>query len=68
MEATTLKRVFNYNGNQLSDIDPKMSPSAILKFHSNEHPELLNASIDAGDIKEDGCLHFEVKTNIGTKG
>ena len=44
-QATTLKRVFKFNGQTLADPHPDMTPEQVKNFYAPHHAELLNAGI-----------------------
>ena len=69
MEVTiqALKRVFMYGDRQLTDPNPNMIPKEVLKFYSNNYPELINSNI-AGPVLKDDKAIYEFKLSIGTKG
>jgi len=62
-----LVREFKYNKEVLLDIDPSLSPEAIMEIYSNQHPELLNASVTGPKIENDKAV-YEFSKNLGTKG
>lgn len=65
--AKQLARVFKYNGNEMSDPNPNLSPKEVMEIYSNQHPELLNANVKGPEIKE-GKAIYEFSKQIGTKG
>ena len=62
-----LPRVFMHSGRELSDIDPKLSPEAVMDIYVNQYPELLNAKISNPEIKNDKAVYTFSKS-LGTKG
>ena len=66
-ELTTLpvKRTFNYNGMNLDDPDPSMSPEQVLEFHALLHAELTNAKLKGPNIGADGLQTYLVEVRIG---
>jgi PRTRC genetic system protein C len=57
-----LKRVFVYNGKRLNDPNSSLTPSEVMDFHSDEFPELVNATMRGPSIKNEVAeFVFEVK-------
>lgn len=67
LEVTGLKRIFVYNGTELTDPNPELTPDEVLAFYSNSYPELTTSSVH-GQITEKGTMEYQFKTTIGTKG
>lgn len=67
MEINEIPRVFKYDKKDLPDPNPKWSTKQVVDFYSSGYPELVNATIDGGEFK-DNQMTFEIKTVIGTKG
>ncbi len=60
-----IKRVFIYEGKELPDIDPSMTPDEIRQHYGNFFPELYNADIKETVDKENTLFTFNRR--IGTK-
>ncbi len=72
-EATTAvlaapKRKFIFNGMELADPDPNMTPDQVTVFHSALRTELTNATIKGPKRNADGIDEYEFKVNIGRFG
>lgn len=66
--APRVRRIFSFNGAQLADPDPKMTPDEVRKFYSsNGYPTLTNASITGPETK-DGKQIYSLKAAVGSKG
>jgi PRTRC genetic system protein C len=59
------KRSFNYNGMQLDDPDPSMSPEKVIEFHALLHAELTNATVKGPSVGGDGTQNYQVEVQIG---
>ena len=61
-----LERVFRAEikgkSTDFEDPDPKRTPSKVLEFIANEHPELVNCTVDP-PVNEDGKLIYYIKTS-----
>ena len=62
-----LKRVFKYNGRNLPDPDPAMSPDEVRTFYASAYPELQSGVVEGPD-DEGNKLVFELRRALGTKG
>ncbi|MFN3650053.1 MAG: PRTRC system protein C [Armatimonadota bacterium] len=60
-------RVFMYNGAQLEDPDPSMSPDDVRKQYAAVYPALTNAGI-VGPKQSGDVATYEFKVSVGTKG
>lgn len=67
MEITQAQRIFKYKDKEFADPNPTMTPKQVLNFYANDYPELLNASINAGEF-QDNKLVYEIKAVLGQKG
>lgn len=64
--ATTLpKRIINYNGMKLEDIDPSLPIEKVLEFHIPLRAELTNTTLKGPSIGADGTLTYHVEARIG---
>lgn len=64
---TTIARVFSYNGVELPDIDPNMSPDEVRDVYSAQYADLTTA--DVLDHGITGEVHrFEFRKKVGDKG
>lgn len=67
LEVKALTRVFQYNGLDLADIDPTLSPGKVKDVYSHMYPELSTAEIE--DLGQQGDrLVYKFKRSAGTKG
>ncbi len=63
-----VRRVFHFNGANLTDPDPSMSPEEVKKMYaSSGYPALTNASVTGPETK-DGKAVYTFKAAVGTKG
>ncbi|WP_298150601.1 PRTRC system protein C [Flavobacterium sp.] len=53
MQVTKLTRVFSYNGMELADPDPSVSPNKVAEFYSALYPELAVCTVNEGVISGD---------------
>lgn len=67
LQIAPVKRVFQYQGMQLPDIDPELTPEEIRDVYSAQYGELTTAQIiDAG--VEEGVHRYEFQRKVGEKG
>jgi PRTRC genetic system protein C len=59
-------RVFMYNGQRLSDVDPNKTPEQIKEIHASDHPELTTCKVQF--TKKDGKDEYSFVKAVGTKG
>lgn len=52
---------------ELPDPSPTMSPDKVREFYEDDYPDLVNAKVSSGDIKDD-CIEYEFNRSLGTKG
>lgn len=62
-----LPRVFNFNGMELIDPDPDMTPEQVKQLYAVSYPELTNAAISGPEVIG-GRRVFKFTREIGTKG
>ena len=62
------KRIFNYNGKQLEDPDPTMTPQQVLEFHTLLNAELTNSELKGPVVGSDGVESYNLEVKIGTDG
>ena len=67
IEAKVLSRSFTYNGVNLPDPDPRMSPDEVKAVYSHQYPELATAAITGPDASGEHLVYSFVRA-IGTKG
>ena len=60
-------RVFLYNGTELPDPGPHMSPTQVRDLYSASFPELTSAEIEGPIVRADK-LKYEFRRAAGTKG
>ena len=61
-----MARVFVYDGKELPDPDPNMSPEEVRQFMTSFYTELANAETKQSKRGDDDI--FEFKKRVGTKG
>ena len=62
-----LTRVFQWNGLEMPDPNPRLSAEEALKVLGTVHPELNNASLDGPSFQADRQV-YTCSTRLGTKG
>lgn len=62
-----ITRTFEYNGMKLDDPAGHMTPEQVKEHFSLIYPELLNASIDGPELKND-VHHYKFYKAAGGKG
>ena len=62
-----MSRIFMYNGMQLEDPDPAVSPEEVKNIYSGVYSELVQAKIE-GPLEKDGNVVFTFRRVVGTKG
>lgn len=68
MNSERVRRVFHFNGANLTDPDPGMSPEEVKKMYaSSSYPALTNASVTGPETKG-GKQVYTFKAAVGTKG
>jgi PRTRC genetic system protein C len=65
--AKALKRVFVWNGTQLKDPDPALSPKEVRDVLAMAYPGITTAEIEGPDEKN-GKLEYRFVKAVGTKG
>lgn len=68
MQIEAAKRVFKYKGQELPDLDKKLSPEEIVKAYAETHPELTNASPGSPNIQDDGTVVYDIAVTTGRFG
>ncbi|OZA27499.1 MAG: carbamoylphosphate synthase large subunit [Hydrogenophilales bacterium 17-61-9] len=64
---TTITRIFAYNGMELPDIDPGMSPTEVRDVYSAQYADLTTAEVVDHGI-ENGTQRYEFLKQVGDKG
>ena len=64
---TRERRQFVFNGTNLADPDPALSPAEVKEIYSAQYAQLTNASIEGPESK-DGKTVYTFKAAVGTKG
>lgn len=64
--TTAVQRKFVFNGMELADPDPKMTPQKVCEFHSLLHAELTNAVVKGPTKTADGCDEYKFVPQVGT--
>lgn len=69
-QTTTLKpkRKFIFNGMELLDPDPNMTPDKVREFHSLLRSELTNSSVKGPTRNSDGVDEYKFELNVGKFG
>ncbi len=67
LDIKSLKRVFKYDGKELSDPNISLSPDEVMSFYSNTYPELTTSAVHGPEINGDTAT-YTFKSTIGTKG
>jgi PRTRC genetic system protein C len=67
MGGRPLSRHFEFNGVQLPDIDPKLSPEEIRTLYSHQFPDIATATITGPEAVGDKLVYRFTRA-IGTKG
>ncbi len=67
MKVQALKRKFNYNGVDLPDPGPDLSPEQVREVFSANFPEITSAAIE-GPEQKGGALVYTFRRAAGTKG
>lgn len=71
LTSTELKRKFVYKKNNkeivLDDFNPNASADEILKFYSQQYPELTTATMKPPEFKGNDLV-FNISAEVGTKG
>lgn len=67
LQAVEIKRVFNYNGIDLSDPNPAMSVDEVKQFYAMQFPELTNAEAE-GPATANNVSKYVFKRAAGSKG
>ena len=62
-----MARKFKYNGMELADPDPKMTPDKVRDLLSVSYPDLATATVE-GPAKEGDDQVFTFKRAVGAKG
>lgn len=71
-ETTTVevkpKRNFLFNGMELADPDPAMTPDKVCEFHSLLRTELTNAVVKGPTRNADGVDEYKFELKVGKFG
>lgn len=75
IEESKLERVFKFNGKNLPDPDPEMTPKEVMELYSRQYPSLSNGEIagpyydgDQQNWKLEGKQGYAMSGKYGTKG
>jgi PRTRC genetic system protein C len=60
-------RLFRYNGIQLPDPSPDMTPEAVREMYADTHPEIMTATVD-GPKFEGNTMCFDFVRAVRDKG
>lgn len=67
MEFTLIRRIFEFEGQEFSDPNPKMSVDRVKAFLANEKPAIINATV-ISDTTEGNKRIIKLGKNAGTHG
>lgn len=67
MQTTTIKRGFQYNGQNLGDPNPQLSPKQVKEIFAAAKPELASAAIEGLELVNGRRIYRFVR-QVGTKG
>lgn len=67
LTATELPRRFAYNGTELPDPSPAMTPEQVRDVYSATYPELTSAVVEGPEFK-DGVARYEMVRAVRDKG
>lgn len=67
LNLSGLKRIFKYNGQELSDPEVSLTPEEVMEFYSGIYPDLTTSNVHGPKVV-DGQAIYEFKTTVGTKG
>ena len=67
LQIIGVSRVFKHKNNTLQDPNPAFTPEQVLTYYTNQYPELVTASINGPEIKDEKAT-YEFKSVVGTKG
>jgi PRTRC genetic system protein C len=62
------RRKFVYNGMELDDPDPKMTPEKVCEFHALLRSELTNAVVKGPTRNADGVDEYKIELKVGKFG
>jgi PRTRC genetic system protein C len=67
VKTVTLTRKFKYNGMDLADPNPSMTPEKVCKVYASQFPELNNAAVE-GPVTKNGESVYTFARAVGAKG
>lgn len=67
LTANTATRAFSFNGVDLQDPAPNMSPDEVRELYSATFPELTTATIEGPEVRNNRLI-YTFKRAVGTKG
>lgn len=67
LKIESLVRAFKYNGMELVDPGPALTPDAVKEFYANIYPEINNAAIEGPEHVGSKAV-YEFRRAVGTKG
>jgi PRTRC genetic system protein C len=67
VQVRAMERTFAYNGLQLPDPDPRLTPEQVRDLYASSYPEITTASIEGPDASG-GTLRYKFTRALGTKG
>lgn len=66
-KTTVLTRVFEYNGQRITDPNPGATPAQAVELISAAHPELTNPKIEPPVVDGDKQI-YRIRVAVGDKG
>lgn len=67
LEIKGIPRVFMFDGKELQDPNPDLTPQEVMDLYSANHPELNNGKVVGPEIKDDR-QEFTFSAVLGEKG
>ena len=53
MDIKQIPRIFKFNGKDIADPNPNLSPDEVVSLLSNEYAEMTNAKVESKGIEND---------------
>ena len=67
MNIKNIPRVFKFNGKEIADPNPALTPDEVVSLLMNEYPAMTNAKVESKGISDDKDI-YDINTKMGTKG
>jgi PRTRC genetic system protein C len=68
MEITQAKRVFIWKDKEYADPNPAFTINQVADHYAGLYPEWVTASITQDNVKKDGTIVYNVKSDFKEKG